>query len=433
MARKASLDFETRSEADLKKVGAHAYFEHPSTEVLCAAFSFDDEEEVDIWFPDDLFVPERLKRHVEEGGIICAWNAAFERLAWRQIMHPKHGWPEMRDTQWQCTMTEALCMNMPAQLKDAAPAFGLDVVKDDEGHRLMMKMCKPRKARKGEDKSVVHWHEGPELTERLGEYCKQDVRTERAIGNRCLRMHPRERKLYLLDMQINDRGVFIDKDLCEAASIIVESATERLDDEMSRVTQGCVGACSNVTELCRWLKLRGVVTDSVDKEHVEDLLILELPDDCRRALELRQEGSKTSTAKIVAMLRRRQRDGRMRGNLQFYGASATGRWAARGAQLQNLTRPMILTLKRIKLDRQIQSAIECVFGGSSMVVELIYGQPLTLIADLVRSMVCAPKGKILRSSDFSNIEGRIVRGWPVSWISSMCSALTTMAPGRTFT
>jgi DNA polymerase bacteriophage-type len=402
-----SLDFETRSCCDLKKAGAHAYFEDRSTEVLCAAFAFDNDENIEIWYPGQP-LSRRLKAHVETGGVIRAWNASFERLAWREIMVKRHGWPPMKDDQWQCTMTESLCMNMPGKLKDAAPAFGLTTAKDDEGHRLMMKMCKPRKARKGEDKALIYWHEGEELTQRLGEYCKQDVRTERAIGQRAMRMHPRERQLYLLDMKINDRGVYIDKDLCEAASIIVESATERLNGEMKRVTQGGVGACSNTAELKRWLNLRGVETDSVDKEHVEDLLILEIPDDCRRALELRQEGSKTSTAKLISMLRRRQRDGRMRGNLQFYGASATGRWAARGAQLQNLTRPMILTLKKISLDYQIQKAIECVFAGSSMIVEIIYGQPLTLIADLVRSMVCAAKGRILRSSDFSNIEGRIV-------------------------
>ena len=37
------LDFETRSEADLKKVGAWAYSEHPSTEVICACWALDDE------------------------------------------------------------------------------------------------------------------------------------------------------------------------------------------------------------------------------------------------------------------------------------------------------------------------------------------------------------------------------------------------------
>ncbi len=418
------LDFETRSEADLKKVGAHQYFEHPSTTVLCAGYSFGGEEP-ELWLPDDIFVPDRIVDHVKSGGIIAAWNANFERLAWRSVMTKKFNFPPVADHQWQCTMTESLAMNMPAQLKDAAPAFGLNIVKDDIGHRLMMKMCKPRKPRKvimecpncaddvspssenkcqwcdgqqviweqdAADRGYVFWHEKPEDLLRLGEYCRQDVRVEHEISKRVLRLRPSEQKLYLLDMKINDRGVYINKKLCEAAEVIVKTATARLDDEMKRVTSGEVGACTNVTQLVQWLGTRGVKTESVDRESIEDLLILELPDDCRRALELRQEGSKTSTAKIGSMLARRQADGRMRGNLQFYGASATGRWAARGTQLQNLTRPQILGSKAFKdvpLEEQIESAIKAVYGGSAIVLELLYGRPLTLIADLVRSMICA--------------------------------------------
>src|SRR3546814_5773499 len=69
-----------------------------------------------------------------------------------------------------------------------------------------------------------------------------------------------------------------------------------------------------------------------------DMLIRDdLPEPARRALELRQEAAKTSTAKIEAMLSRRSADGRMRGSLQYHGAG-TGRWPGRGAQLPNLPR-----------------------------------------------------------------------------------------------
>lgn len=408
MLNELHLDFETRSEADLKKLGSHAYFEHPSTTILCAGYAFGDEEP-EIWYPDDIFPPQRIVDHVINGGIITAWNAAFERLAWRHIFHPKMRFPAVKDEQWQCTMTEALTLNLPGALKDAAPAVNLDIVKDDHGHRLMMKMCKPRAPRKGEDLDGIFWHQDNVDIERLGAYCLQDVRVEREIGKRILRMRPSEKRLYALDMKINDRGVFIDTKLCQSAAKIVESASDALDERMKGFTKGHVSSCSSTAQLLKWLKAHNVKTEAVDREHIEDLLILDLPDNCLTALELRKEGSKTSTAKIGAMLRRQQEDGRMRGNLQFYGASATGRWAARGAQLQNLTRPQILGSKAMKptpLEEQIQSAIEAIHSGSSVVIELLYGQPLTLVSDCIRSMICAPKGKILRSSDFSNIEGR---------------------------
>lgn len=411
--REMRLDVESKSEADLTKVGAHAYFEHKTTDLYCAAYSFEDAEPK-IWWPGEP-CPQEIIDHVEAGGVITAWNAAFERLAWRHLLHAKYGWPEAADEQFRCTMTESLAMNMPAKLDKAGPAFGLDICKDEKGHRLMMQMCRPRKPRKGEntepDANGLLWWDDADRLERLGEYCKQDVRVEAAIARRVLRLRPTEQKLYYLDMKINDRGVYIDKDLCNAASRIVKSSTARLDAELFRVTGEYVSACSNTAQLCAWLNKKGVPTESVDKEHVEDLLILDIPDDCRRALEIRQEGAKTSTAKIGSMLRRRQADGRMRGNLQLYGAGATGRWAARGAQLQNLPRPAILGSKKSKptpLDDQIKNAIDCIYYGSPVLLEMVYGRPLTLVADCVRSMIVAPKGKILMSSDFSNIEGRAV-------------------------
>lgn len=403
------LDFETRSECDLIKAGAYAYFEHPSTRILCAGYCFGDEAP-QIWWPGDPFYELMpVIEHIESGGKIAAWNAAFERLAWRHSMVPHHGLPSVADRQWQCTMTEALAMNLPGKLARAAPALGLDTVKDDTGYRLMMKMCKPRKPRKDEPKDAVLWHEALADIRRLGEYCIQDVVVEREISKRILRLRPLEEEIYLLDMKINDQGVHIDRQLCKAAQRIVEQSTERFDAEIKRVTHDGVASCTNTRQLLTWLDSRGIAADKVDRENVEDLLILDIPNDVRRALELRQEGNKTSTAKITSMLLRTQADGRMRGNLQMNGASATCRWAARGTQLQNLTRPVILGSKDMEplaLDAQIDGAIASINKGSSVMIELIYGQPLTLVADTVRSLIDVASGNVLRSSDFSNIEGR---------------------------
>lgn len=401
------FDVETRSIIDLPDTGAHLYFEHASTALWCAAYSFGKEEPA-IWRPG-MSCPQRVHDHIVAGGTITAWNAAFERLAFRHILTFIHGWPAPDDRQFRCTMTESLALNMPGQLEKAAPAFGLSIVKDDKGHRLMKQMCRPR-SYDGNNKPI--WWDDEEKRERLEVYCLQDVRTEVAVGERVMRLRASEQELYFMDMKINDRGVYIDADLCQAAQKIVDISIDRLNEELTRITGNEVGALTNVAQLTRWLNSMGVECTSLDRESIEDLLILDnLPDDCRRALEIRQEGSKTSTAKISAMLQRRQKDGRMRGNLQFYGASATGRWAARGAQLQNLTRPKILGSKKAKptpLDEQIETAISTIHQGSAVWIELIYGAPLTLVSDCIRSMICAPAGKRLMASDFSNIEGRMV-------------------------
>jgi len=421
--RELHLDVESYSAIDLTVVGAHVYFAHPTTDLWCAAYAFDNEEPL-TWQPGDP-CPEEIEAHVREGGIITAWNAAFERLACAHLLGPKYGWPQPSDRQFRCTMTESFAMNLPGKLDLAGRVLGLKMQKDEAGSRLMKQMCKPRKPRKGEivpegtptyknDKGhplPLLWHDSPEKRAILTEYCAQDVRTEAEAGEKLMRLKQSELQLYFLDMKINDRGVYLDKKLLESAQIVVDRAMDNLNAEMNRVTGGEVRACSNVAMLKQYLEDRFVYTESLDKEHIEDLLIREdLPDNCRRALELRQEGSKTSTSKIATMLARRQQDGRMRGNLQFYGAGATGRWAARGAQLQNLTRPSILKKKKggKPVEALIETAIDAIHSRSAVMLELMYGRPLTVVADCVRSMICAAPGNILRASDFSNIEGRVL-------------------------
>lgn len=51
---KVHLDFETASEADIKKVGGFRYAEDPSTRILITGYAVEDEEPVavDMTLPD---------------------------------------------------------------------------------------------------------------------------------------------------------------------------------------------------------------------------------------------------------------------------------------------------------------------------------------------------------------------------------------------
>ena len=75
------IDFETRSNCDLAARGAYNYAMDLSTEVLCMAYAFDDEE-VRLWTPDQPF-PEAVRQHT---GQIRAHNAAFERLIFWYVL-----------------------------------------------------------------------------------------------------------------------------------------------------------------------------------------------------------------------------------------------------------------------------------------------------------------------------------------------------------
>lgn len=399
------LDYETRSTVDLNKAGAYVYFADATTDVWCASYAFGDEEPL-LWWPGQP-CPPRLKAHIEAGGTLTAWNASFERLCTREILVKRHGWPSVKNEQWRCTMAEAHAMALPGKLDEAAPALALDIRKDQAGARLMMQMCRPRRV---DPDGTLVWWDDEDRKQRLGAYCQQDVRTERAIKKRVLRLRPSERAMYALDQIINDRGVAVDIDFCEKAAKVVEMALARADKEMKAVTRGAVTKCSQVQALRRWLQDEHFLPiDGLAADQLADLLIRDdLADDARRALELRQEAAKTSTAKLKAVRLRANADGRMRGNLQYHGAN-TGRWAARGAQLQNLPRPVILKAENddgAQQRRAIESIGWDADRGALDSLDLLYGRPLTVVADVLRGTVYAGRGKALRVVDFSNIEGR---------------------------
>lgn len=328
-------DYETRSAVELKKSGAHLYFLSPTTDVWCCAYAVDDEP-VQLWTPGmpvpDEFIEAALH---EDEWKVHAFNDAFERLCEACIMAPRYGFPKFPMHMHRCTMVMAYEMGLPGDLERAVAAVGIDQQKDMKGHRLMMQMAKPRRV---DPDGTLVWWDDEERRQRLYAYCAQDVEAERALEKKLLPLSPSELALWHLDQRINDRGVLIDIAACHGAQALVKMATAKLDAAMRDATNGSVTACSQIQALMQWVQSRGLDAKSLGKENLTDFLLMDdLPADVRRALEIRQEGSKTSTSKINAMLNCVSGDRRARGMFQFYGAN-TGRWAGRRVQLHNTPR-----------------------------------------------------------------------------------------------
>lgn len=344
MGTELHLDWETRGVVDLRKAGLHRYAQDINTGIWIGSYAFDDEPPT-TWREGDP-CPPRIKKHVENGGIVWGHNVVFE-IELNNAVAVKHGWAPLDIRQCRCTMACAAAMALPLALEHAAPAAGITHQKDMRGHRVMMQLSQPRSFAPDGTPIWYNRQEHPEKFEQLDAYGLQDIETERALSKRVLPLSDAEFALWCLDFEINQRGVQVDLGAAKQAIEIVEAEKKRLDAEMRRVTGGAVATCTANGQLGNWLRFRGVSTESVAKGDVIDLLAGELPVDCRAALLLRQEAAKSSTAKFSAMLNGACEDGRLRGMFQYHAAS-TGRWGGRRVQLQNLPRPK---LKQAEIDK----------------------------------------------------------------------------------
>jgi len=397
------IDFETYSAADLPACGLDNYATHPTTGIHCMAYCFDDQ-------PVQLLGENTLRdadvfNHVRNGGTVVAHNAAFELAIWNNVCVPKYGWPELRPEQMRCTMAQAYAMSLPGSLDKASAALGIEQKKDLAGARVMMQLAKPKL-----DGTFWKPEDDPAKFQRLYDYCKQDVEVERALDERMMQLSEQEQALWVLDYKINQRGVQVDLPSIQAAIRLVEDEKARLDKEMLRVTNGVVGKCSEVQLLVKWIRSEGVAVGGLAKSDVLDALAGDLPERVRLALNLRKEGGKSSTAKLIAMRDRASADGRVRGTLQYHGAS-TGRWAGRGIQVQNFPRPRPITKPA-----HIEDIIDHLDDRDY--IDINYGPVMDAMADSLRAMIVAKPNHELIAMDFSAIEARVL-----AWLAGQESVL----------
>jgi len=329
-----SIDFETQSACDLKTAGLYVYAKHPSTDILCMAYAFDDGD-VKLWRRGEE-LPEDIVSHITMDGDVSGHNVSFELQIWNTVGCFKYGWPELKVEQCHCTMAMSYAMGLPASLEKAAKALGLHMQKDMVGSKIMLRMALPKT-----DGSFHNEATSPSEFEVLYAYCLQDVEVERGIRGRLMPLSAHERKVWILDQKINSRGIGIDVHAVQVALEIVEVEQARLNAEMKKATHGIVERCTNAKQLSDWINLCGFKTEGVAKSAILDLLSRDdLPNDIRQALLLRQEAAKSSTAKLVKMMEGLSSDGRVKGCFQYHGAS-TGRFSGRRVQFQNMPRPKL--------------------------------------------------------------------------------------------
>jgi DNA polymerase bacteriophage-type len=428
----ASIDFETRSEVDIKSAGARRYAQSPTTDVLCLAIKIGPAEA--IWVPG-YPMPTLLAEAIDRGEFLAAWNAGFEIGIWQEIMVPRYGWPNLPVERFKCTMQRAAIVGCPGALEKAAAALRLPVRKDMEGHRLMMKMCKPLPERKGDAPGLVRWHDDPTDHLRLQEYCMGDVRTEALAASYLPEPPPMEVAVMRVDRYINMRGVTIDKLAAEGAAKIARVEKARLNGEMKQITNGQIGSTNQVAVILEFIGRRGVIMDKLRAADVRAVLADEDADEsssdldvtdaqiaaygamdpiAKRVLELRAEASKASTAKLDALVKGTLADGRMVDLFAYSGAYRTARWAGRRFQAHNLPRAN----PPADTEDQIEAWYDALRSGDHDYFASMIPSGMSVMDGLkssLRGFITASKGRMLNVADLSQIEARGVAWAAGQW------------------
>lgn len=305
-------------------------------------------------------------------------------------------------------MARAAAIAHPQSLDRLGRALNLPLAKDMEGHKLMMKMARPRRFNAD---GTITWWDDPQDVDRLMEYCGRDIDVEAMAHLNLPPLTEKERAVWAFDQEINDRGVLFDMPAVRVAASLVDYAKKQNDRVMRELTDRAVPKCSNDKKIMEWLNGRGVTATSLAKGEVENVVFMaETARDqaAHDVIMLRQGAWKTSTAKYVAMDKCVSSDDRIRGMLNYHGA-ATGRWAGRLVQPQNFPR---LDNENEYLVGQVKFLHQVLASGDVRyaydMLEAVYGplEVLNILSKALRSMIKAPEGKRLIGGDFSNIEGR---------------------------
>ncbi|HBQ4002085.1 TPA: DNA polymerase [Klebsiella pneumoniae] len=387
-------DLETYCEVPITN-GTHAYAE--GVEVMLFAWAIGDEP-VSVW---DLTagdpIPSRLRKAIADPDTLLYFhNSHFDRTVLR------HAMPELAPAveRWRDTMVQALAHSLPGALGALCEVLGVpqDKAKDKEGKSLIQLFCKPRpknsKLRRATSKThPVEW-------QRFVAYAGLDIEAMREVYKRLPKWNYQgtELALWHRDQQINDRGICMDVQLAQAAIEAVDLEQKRLAKRTQVMTDGEVQAATQRDAMIKHIvESYGVELPDMQRSTLERRIAdPDLPSPVKELLAIRLQASTTSTSKYKSLMKGISRDGRLRGTLQFCGASRTGRWAGRLFQPQNLPRP---TLNQ----ERINEGIEALKSGCA---DLLFDNVMELTSSVLRGCIMAPAGKKLVVSDLSNIEGR---------------------------
>lgn len=390
--RELAIDIETYSSYDLKSCGVYRYAEAPDFTILLFSYCIDGGEVICVDLAQGEQLPDEVFNALQDNSVIkTAFNATFERIC---ISH-YFGWSYIDPSSWRCTMVRSARMGLPLSLGQCAEVLKLEEGKMTEGRSLINYFSKPYKGKRRLPS------DSPERWKLFKEYNIRDVEVEQAILAKVRRLEsPKfDDDLYVVDQLINDRGVLLHRELATNATRFDDEYKAELQEEAKKLTG--LENPNSPTQLKEWLRRAcGIPVQTLNKGSIDEIENLaRYNPTALRVLAIRRELGKTSVKKYSAMLNCVCDDNRIRGLLQFNGASRTGRWAGRLVQVQNLPQNHLSDIDRART---------LVINGDLDDFLLFYANPTQVLSELIRTAFVASPGRVFLVCDFSAIEARVI-------------------------
>jgi len=360
------VDYESRSQLDITKVGTYRYVQDPSTEILFVTYAKAEGPVGDAARAAD--VPIVL------GDVLVHWGS-FDRLLAR------YKEPDLPEVRWFDASVLARMVGRPGKL--ALCAKSLDLEEKGAGTRLINKYSKPR-----EDGTFLELADGP-IDDILDFYAygRQDTAVLRSIFMKLRHLIPHwkehQKWIYELVERMNETGVPVDVELIPVATRFLDQAREK-DAKWFVKTTGL-----NPTQTAKvkdWIserlgsKLPNLQAGTLESIHTNDRKL-------QRVIEIRLGASLASVGKLYSM-EAAMVEGRVYDCFVDHGAH-TGRLTSLGVQFHNFKKGAAPEGYFYKLEHRV-------FEHEDNFADLT--------SQALRGFIKASPGHVLLVSDFRAIE-----------------------------